>query len=189
MHGFLIPGGAATLRPGHSFFDAAAAVLDLAADEADAVGGFFPVYGVCLGFEALSIALARNASLLSRYDAEDGAAPLWFTGAARGSRLYGSMEPAVVDDLEAKPYVRWVFVWIFSFILFVSFVRGTWTHAAAGRQSRRKKEGGVSFLMSFFVRGERPANTPSIPPLTTTPTSHPQHRPASPTPGACRWKT
>jgi gamma-glutamyl hydrolase len=72
-----------------------------------AAGGFFPVYGVCLGFEALSIALAGgNRSLLTHFDAEDTAAPLLFTPAARKSQLYGRMGERVLRTLEDKPYAR-----------------------------------------------------------------------------------
>ena len=71
----------------------------------------FPVLAICLGFEAMSVALSGNASLLSRYDAEDGAAPLFFTAAARGSSFFGSMPATVLDDVETKPYARESHTW------------------------------------------------------------------------------
>ena len=139
----MIPGGAARLRPGQTFFDVAAKILRLAAD-ANGRGDYFPVYGVCLGFEAIGVALSGNTSLLSRwegggggsgtggggggqrwgsharrphapptppnpsprFDAEDTAAPLYFTEAAERSALFGGMARKVREDLAAKPYVR-----------------------------------------------------------------------------------
>lgn len=42
---------------GHKFFDTARRVLDFALDENDA-GRYFPVMGICLGFETLMILVA-----------------------------------------------------------------------------------------------------------------------------------
>lgn len=107
VNAFLIPGGAATLRPGHTFFDVAARVVDLAtAANARPARDHFPVLAICLGFEAMAVALSRNASLLTRYDAEDGAAPLFFTEAAEASAFFGSMPARVRRDLADKPYAR-----------------------------------------------------------------------------------
>ena len=107
VNGFLIPGGAATLRPGHTFFDVAARIIELAtAANAHPSRDHFPILAICLGFEAMSVSLSRNASLLSRYDAEDGAAPLFFTERAADSAFFGSMPKGVVRDLADKPYAR-----------------------------------------------------------------------------------
>lgn len=105
INAFLIPGGGAVLRPGHTFFDVAARIVDLATSANDA-GDHFPILAICLGFEAMAVALARNSSLLTRYDAEDGAAPLFFTEVAKRSAFFGSMPAAVRHDLADKPYAR-----------------------------------------------------------------------------------
>jgi gamma-glutamyl hydrolase len=57
INGLLIPGGAANLRPGHTFFDTASRLfnLSLAANKA---GDSFPVMGICLGFETLMLMVA-----------------------------------------------------------------------------------------------------------------------------------
>jgi gamma-glutamyl-gamma-aminobutyrate hydrolase PuuD len=63
LNGFLIPGGAANLRPGHDFFDTAARVLDYALRANDA-GNVFPVLGICLGFETLMVLTAGEPQVL-----------------------------------------------------------------------------------------------------------------------------
>lgn len=68
MNGFLIPGGSAPLRPGHSFFDTAAEVVRLA-KLANQQGDAFPILGICLGFEALAIITSGNTSIMSRLGA------------------------------------------------------------------------------------------------------------------------
>ncbi|KAK9917047.1 hypothetical protein WJX75_000290 [Coccomyxa subellipsoidea] len=105
VNGFLIPGGSARLRPGHTFFDTAAEVVRLA-NEANDNGDYFPIFAICLGFETLAVIASGNTSILGSYDSEDTAAPLYFTEKALGSRFFGSMRPEIVADLAAKPYAR-----------------------------------------------------------------------------------
>ena len=66
VNGFLIPGGAAPLRPGHTFFDTASEVVRLA-DAANAKGDAFPILGICLGFETLAIIASGNTSIMERH--------------------------------------------------------------------------------------------------------------------------
>lgn len=68
LNGFLIPGGAANLRPGHDFFDTAKRVLDFAIKSNDE-GDYFPVLGICLGFETLMVATAGELLHNSRMHA------------------------------------------------------------------------------------------------------------------------
>jgi gamma-glutamyl hydrolase len=65
VNGFLIPGGSAPLRPGHSFFDAATEVVHLA-DKANQAGDRFPILAICLGFETLAVIASGNTSILGR---------------------------------------------------------------------------------------------------------------------------
>lgn len=106
VNGVLIPGGAARLAPGHTFFDVAARVIDLATDANEKKKKHFPILAICLGFEALGVHLSGNSSLLSAFDAEDTAAPLYFTEAAERSRLFGSMPRKVRESLASKPFAR-----------------------------------------------------------------------------------
>ena len=106
VNGVLVPGGAARLAPGHTFFDVASRVIDLATEANLEKKEHFPILAICLGFEALGVHLSGNSSLLSSFDAEDTAAPLYFTEAAEKSRLFGSMPRRVRESLAAKPFAR-----------------------------------------------------------------------------------
>ena len=65
VNGFLIPGGYARLRPGHTFFDTAAEVVRLA-NEANDKGDYFPIFAICLGFGTLAVIASGNTSILGR---------------------------------------------------------------------------------------------------------------------------
>jgi GMP synthase-like glutamine amidotransferase len=60
VNGFLIPGGGQKLRAGHPWFDASTRVFELAVRENDR-GGYFPILGICLGFETLAVISAGGA--------------------------------------------------------------------------------------------------------------------------------
>eukprot|EP00775_Hariotina_reticulata_P013441 gene13441-13567_t len=102
INGLLIPGGGATLRPGHPFYDAARLLLRLAI-EANDKGDYFPVWGTCLGLETLAIIISGNSSVLSDMEAEDAAAPLFYTDEARDSKLLQALPSHVVDHLQDQP--------------------------------------------------------------------------------------
>ncbi|KAL4434657.1 hypothetical protein ABPG77_002780 [Micractinium sp. CCAP 211/92] len=103
VNGILIPGGAQNLRPGEPFFDVVSQLYDLAI-EANDKGEYFPVYGICLGFETLSIIASRNHSILSDFDSENLPSPLFLTDAAVKSRFFGALPHQVVEHLRTKPY-------------------------------------------------------------------------------------
>ena len=84
INGVLYPGGDATLF--HSrYFDNAALFYRLAA-KANAAGDFFPIWGTCLGFQALS-SITAGERVVSRSDAIDLTLPLNFTNDAFHSRM------------------------------------------------------------------------------------------------------
>ncbi|KAK9799018.1 hypothetical protein WJX73_007185 [Symbiochloris irregularis] len=101
INGVLIPGGAQALSPHHPFYDAVAVFVDLAKQAFDK-GDYFPIHGTCLGFEALAIVAANNASVLTEFDADNFAGPLNLTEAAHGSRLFSSMPQHVVKALQEQ---------------------------------------------------------------------------------------
>jgi gamma-glutamyl hydrolase len=65
INGLLLPGGGASLSPGHKFYDTAALLVHLAC-EANDRGDYFPVHGTCLGMETLAIIISQNYTLLSK---------------------------------------------------------------------------------------------------------------------------
>lgn len=101
INGLVIPGGGGLLRPGNHFYDTAAKLINKAIAANDA-GDFFPVHGVCLGIEILSVAISRNYSLLDIFDSENYPGPLIFTEDARGSRLAAGLAPATWLDLATQ---------------------------------------------------------------------------------------
>lgn len=102
INGLLLPGGGATLAPGHRFYDTAQQLVELALAANDK-GDYFPVHGTCLGMEALAVVLSRNYTILGSFDAEDAPAPLLYTDEARGSHLLKSLPADVVQNLQDKP--------------------------------------------------------------------------------------
>ena len=102
INGVLIPGGGATLSPGHMFYDTARLLVDLSI-EANDNGDYFPVHGTCLGMETLTVVISQNYTILEEYDAEDAAATLLYTDSAEGSHFFKSLPPDVVHDLQQQP--------------------------------------------------------------------------------------
>lgn len=103
VNGILIPGGGQNLSPGHLYYDAVKYLLDLTIQENEN-GEIFPMHGTCLGFEALAVAASGNTSILSTFDAEDYAQPLYPTEHAGKSRFFTSLPERVVKNLYEKPY-------------------------------------------------------------------------------------
>jgi len=86
VNGFLFPGG------GNYLPDAAQRVVDNALNISSR-GGHFPVWGACLGFEWIMMALGGLDALdASGLDAENLTLPLNFTADAEGSRLYSNAQ-------------------------------------------------------------------------------------------------
>lgn len=82
VNGFLFPGGSGALPA------AAQHVVDNALN-ISSQGGHFPVYGACLGYEWIMMALGgKDAEDASGLDAENMTLPLNFTADAEDSRLY-----------------------------------------------------------------------------------------------------
>ncbi|GIL88439.1 hypothetical protein Vretifemale_16403 [Volvox reticuliferus] len=101
-NGLLLPGGGATLAPGHRFYDSARHLVELAL-KANDNGDYYPVHGTCLGMETLAVILSSNYTILGTFDAEDAPAPLLYTDEAAASHLLRSLPPDVVADLQNKP--------------------------------------------------------------------------------------
>lgn len=73
-------------------------LFDLAAAE-NAAGGYFPLWGTCLGFQTLSVLASSAAVLDSGFDSENLPLPLTFTELADKSRLFSSVSPSIKTSL------------------------------------------------------------------------------------------
>ncbi|CAN8233854.1 unnamed protein product [Cochlearia groenlandica] len=74
VNGVIFTGGWAKK---YQYFDIVKKVFNKALERNDA-GEHFPVYGICLGFELMSIIISQNRDILERFDAEDNASSLQF---------------------------------------------------------------------------------------------------------------
>ena len=59
--------------------------------EANDQGDYFPLWGTCLGFEFLTIAVSGSIDTLTHFDAENISLPLKFTSYSKRSRLFSNL--------------------------------------------------------------------------------------------------
>ncbi|KAK8757493.1 hypothetical protein V5799_004875 [Amblyomma americanum] len=100
VNGVLFPGGQADLDSS-GYLEAAKIIFDLAV-QAQKNGTEFPLWGTCLGFEALS-RLAIDKLVLRNCFAEDLPLPLNFTSGFRESRLFDGLPRTLEKALRTKP--------------------------------------------------------------------------------------
>lgn len=101
LNGVLFPGGGANLHSS-GYFRAAEAFFQMAVT-ANSRGDVFPVWGTCLGFEALTVLIAGE-DLLETFSAENTSMYLNFTvDALRASRLFGNLPGELIQALTTKP--------------------------------------------------------------------------------------
>jgi gamma-glutamyl hydrolase len=74
VNGVIFTGGWAKK---YDYFEIVKKIFTKALERNDA-GEHFPVYGICLGFELMSIIISQNRDILERFDAEDNASSLQF---------------------------------------------------------------------------------------------------------------
>ena len=103
INGFLIPGGAASLRNTSQFYAAAKTMFGLAL-AANEKGDYFPVWGTCLGFETLMRlgSGSDDSILVSGLDSEDYPVPLTATPAFAGSRLFKELPASLSAALTSQ---------------------------------------------------------------------------------------
>lgn len=65
--------------------------------EANAKGDYFPIMGICMGFQFLSLITSDDNDLLTRFDSDDVSWPLQFTSDPMASRFFGSMPKEIVE--------------------------------------------------------------------------------------------
>ncbi|XP_075725059.1 gamma-glutamyl hydrolase [Rhipicephalus microplus] len=100
INGVLLPGGGADLNKS-GYLKAAKIIFDLAI-EANNHGTHFPLWGTCLGFEALS-RLAIDKLVLRLCQGHDLALPLNFTRGFRRSRMFNGLPRSLEKALRTQP--------------------------------------------------------------------------------------
>uniref|UniRef100_A0A131YL28 folate gamma-glutamyl hydrolase n=1 Tax=Rhipicephalus appendiculatus TaxID=34631 RepID=A0A131YL28_RHIAP len=100
VNGVLIPGGGVDLD-NSGYLEAAKIIFDLAI-EANNHGTYFPLWGTCLGFEALS-RLAIDKLVLRACQGHDLALPLNFTRGFRRSRMFSGLSRSLERALRTRP--------------------------------------------------------------------------------------
>jgi len=102
LAGVLFTGGGNDLIPGKPYYETAKAVFQYAVSEGDN-NRPFPIFGVCLGYELLSILAADDTSVLDTgFDSYDYPLPLKFTSEAASSAMFGDAPTSLLSALEKK---------------------------------------------------------------------------------------
>jgi len=102
LNGLLYPGGGANLRNLTDPFMVTAQTLFNLAMAENRNGGYFPVWGTCLGFETLSVLVGGVEVLIDGYDSENLPLPLEFTNKAASSRLFHKMPHDLMQILTSE---------------------------------------------------------------------------------------
>jgi len=100
INGVLIPGGGANLEDS-KFMRNVRLIFKLAEDANDA-GDYFPIWGTCLGLEAMLV-MHGGASLLNDADAIDLAMPTKLLNGARQSRIFSAASCDLLHLLATLP--------------------------------------------------------------------------------------
>lgn len=102
VNGILIPGGGSSLAD-TPFYRASEKLFDWAL-EANDRGDHFPIYGVCMGFELLSIYATKNHSILEPFEAENTPGPLLFVDeGAKKHSMFEWVPLSVIEELHTLP--------------------------------------------------------------------------------------
>ncbi|BFZ03521.1 hypothetical protein BsWGS_06560 [Bradybaena similaris] len=98
-NGILIPGGTAGFIK--TAFGRSAQIVFGLALELNKKGDYYPIWGTCLGFQALCY-LVEGTNLLKPTDSSNITWPLDFTEEAKTSRLFGPAPPEILRILATK---------------------------------------------------------------------------------------
>ena len=99
INGILLPGGGASLKDSRYIHNAR--LLHEMAIDANERGDYFPIWGTCLGFEALLI-MCGGLSVLGDADATDLPLPLVTTNEAEDSRIFSPVAKSVLQSFASK---------------------------------------------------------------------------------------
>ncbi|XP_077263474.1 gamma-glutamyl hydrolase A-like [Temnothorax americanus] len=103
VNGVLWPGGSTYFFQKEGYADAGVVIYRIA-KEINARGEYFPIFGICLGFELLTYAAANRVEHRSNCSSRNQPLPLEFTHDFRESNLFKNAPPDVLGIL-AEEYV------------------------------------------------------------------------------------
>jgi len=100
LNGILVPGGGSDLGKGSRYRNLTSMLLNMTMSAA-AQGQWVPMWGTCLGFEAIMVDAANNVNVLTQFDAHNISLPLTYTGVCQteSCRLFGSTFPETILEL------------------------------------------------------------------------------------------
>jgi len=87
LNGAFYTGGGASLDDGSQYYAAVQAIYQYVIT-ANSNGDFFPLWGTCLGFQAICRAASNDPTILQTFDSENYTIPLNFTPMAAHSRIF-----------------------------------------------------------------------------------------------------
>lgn len=99
INGILLPGGGSNLKDSRYIHNAR--LLHEMAIDANEEGDYFPIWGTCLGFEALLI-MCGGLSVLGDADATNLPLPLITTNEAEDSRIFSSTPKSALQSFALK---------------------------------------------------------------------------------------
>ncbi|XP_075235426.1 gamma-glutamyl hydrolase A-like [Lycorma delicatula] len=100
LNGIVFPGGACLFDNPNGYADAGATIFKIA-KEVNKNGDYFPILGVCLGFELLLHLANGGNELRTRCSSENVGLPLKFVPGFRNSRLYGQASIEILSILSS----------------------------------------------------------------------------------------
>jgi len=104
INGVLFPGGSAPLFPKDSGYAVVAELVFKKAIEMNDNGTYFPIIGICLGFETLhALASKGRQGIITPFDAENMPVPLNLTKHAFESRIFEGLSKSLMQSLMFEP--------------------------------------------------------------------------------------
>lgn len=102
LNGVLLPGGATWFNQSNGYADAGRHIYDVA-EEINVQGGFFPVWGTCLGFELLTYLAANGDEHRAHCSSNNQGLPLDFKPDFRKSRMFAETPDEIIEILASEP--------------------------------------------------------------------------------------
>jgi gamma-glutamyl hydrolase len=110
LNGLLVPGGGSDLSRGSRYRNLTSMLLNMTMASA-ANGQWVPMWGTCLGFEAIMVDAANDINVLTNFNSENISLPLQYTGVCQtqACRMFGASFPENVLELFANSSLQIAF--------------------------------------------------------------------------------